>query len=373
VSVQVSRIALTNTLSWVARALPTRSATPILSGIHITVKEGVLRASAFDYEQSASGTLPVTGDNLDVIVNGRLFADVVRSLGGQDVKLELSEDENRLVVESGRSVFGLPLMPLSEYPDLPDVPPELGTVAGSSFCEAIKEVAIATGNDTSVPVLTSVLMIADPEKGTLTMAATDRYRLGFTTITYTPAEGVSEKKTFLIPAKALESYAKSFTDLETVTMHHGGDKNSLFGVTGDQNTATTRLFDGQFPNYEPLIPTSFFAIVDVPKDDLIAAVKRVILVTDRSQAVKFTFEEGAVVLSAGSILSSAQSATETVEIDYTSEELVISFNPAFLLDGLANINTDNVRFRLVAAQKPALLSTTNDDDKYKYLLMPTRA
>lgn len=371
---QMSRSEFANILMWVSRALPARPTTPALAGIRLVIKDGVLTASAFDYEQSTAGTLPVTGPDMEGLVSGRLLTDVIKSLAGQDVTMDITADGSRLTLESGRSRFALPLMSTADYPDLPAVPAALGTVTGSVLADAVRCTTAAAGTDNALPVLTAISVHANPSTGILTLAATDRYRLATTKLSYTPAEDLTEEMTFLIPAKVLESYTKAFADADQITVHHGGDTNALFGVTGENRTATTRLLDGQFPAYEPLIPTTFAATAVVDRVDLIGAVRRVMLVAERTQALRLVFDTGTLDITFGDAKTANQSAAENIECDFTGdEEMAISFNPAYLIDGLAHISTETVNIGLVAPGKPALLTADSPTDVYRYLLMPTRA
>lgn len=377
-SVTVPRAALSSTLAWCARALPSRPTLPVLAGIRIVVEDGVLTASSYDYDQSAAGTLEVEGDNLSVLVSGKLLADIVRSLSGDTVVFVLEDDNSHLKVTSGRSTFRLPLLPLLDYPSLPSVPPRLGTISGTALADAIRQVAAAAGSDTSLPLLTAVNITAYPAEGHLTLAATDRYRLAVTEVPYSPEDPTEDERTFLVPAKLLESYSKNFTDSEQVTLHQGEEQQGLFGITGNSLTATTRLLEGQFPNYQPLLPKTFVAEVDIPKQEFIDAVKRVTLVADRSQSIRLQFEQGLLTIMTAGGTDAAQSAMEEIEVEYEGaeegeDELAINFNPTYLLDGLAHIRTSLVTMQLVSSIKPALLINKEVDDPFQYLLMPIRA
>lgn len=369
---KVTRADLTAALNWAARALPARPATPAMAGVRMRAQDGTLTLSAFDYEQSAAASIPYAGSPMDALPPGRLLADIARSAKGTHIDLDVSPEGNRVTVASGASSFVLPLLQLADYPALPSVPPALGTASGTAFADAIRAVACAASADPALPVLTSISVTADPGAGRLTLAATDRYRLATTTVAFMPDPGIDATMSFLVPARTLDVHAKSFGDADSITLHHGGDA-SLFGVSGLQMTATTRLIDGQFPNYAPLLPASFAATAIVDRGELAAAVKRVMIVADSGKPVRLAFEPGSVTVSYGDGGAAQQAAREAVECEYAGDEpIAIAFNPAFLADGLGHLPGERSRIGLVAPAKPALLSSVDASSAYRYLLMPTR-
>lgn len=373
--IKVSRQKLSNALSWVSRALPSRPSNPSLAGIKISVKDGTLTASAFDYEQSTAAVLDVSGDDMEVLVSGRLINDLVKASAGDTVELE-TEGANKLHMKAGKSKFVLPLMPLNEFPDLPAVPEKFGTVAGNKFSEAIQEVVVASGNDATLTVLTGIHVTVDPERKKISFAATDRYRLAALEIDYLPEEGQNkEKLVFLVPGRLLDTYGKAFDSETLIGLHHGGENNSLFGISGEGKVGTTRLLDGQFPKYDTLIPTEFTAAAVVSTNELIAAVKRVTLVaSSKSQSVKLVLTENNLNVSVGEGGSAiGQYASEDIDVEYEGEEFTVMFNPGYLMDGLSALPSSEAKINLVVQTKPVLLTDATGESQYKYLLMPVRS
>lgn len=367
VTTTVNRADLAATLTWVARALPTRPSTPALAGIRLNATDSELTASAFDYEQSTAGTVPVTGKDFDVLVSGRLLVDVIKALPDQTVTL--IPTDAALTIKTAKSSFAIPRMRLEDYPALPAVPPELGTLPGPVFADAVHRVAVAAGNDSAILALTTVSMTVRPADQTITLASTDRYRLAIETLPYTPnTDADKEPVTFLVPAKTLETYARALDMTDTVTLHA---ETGLFGLSTDTRAATTRLLDEQFPEYERILPTEFPAgTVAFPKQEFVAAVKRVSLMTDRpGQPLMFTFADNTVTIAFTADTGSSQAATETIECDYTANEpFTIAFVPGYLLDGVNAIAGQTITMHLAQPTRPVLI----EDDDYRYILMPTR-
>jgi DNA polymerase-3 subunit beta len=364
----VNTTTLVDALGWVAKSLPVRPSVPILAGVKLSVENGVLTLSAFDYEQSAIATVDVdAATDGTVVVSGRLLADIVRALPKGDMKVTL--DGTKCLVQAKSSKFTLQVMPVGDYPTLPENPTPLGSVDANQFADAIRTVVPAAGKDDMLPVLTAVNVHIDPAAGVLTLAATDRFRLAVRKVPFQGAPD-GEAVSALVPARILDQWAKALTGEEgsRFTFGTGGDAASVFAVEADRRSATVRLIDGQYPKYEALIPADFSAESVVNGLDLIAAVKRVALVAERGDPASLVFNSDGIVVS----VAADSTATEEVDAQHAGSEVTIGFNVAYLLDGLNAIGAREARISLVAGNKPAVLRPIEGEDTYTYLLMPMR-
>lgn len=362
--------ALVDGLTWAARSLPSRPAAAVLAGVKMTVTDGRLLLSTFDYEQSAVASLALTDDAEDgaALVAGKTFNDIARSLPKGDVTVAV--EDSRLRITAGRAKFALPMMPVEDYPALPAAADAVGAVPGDLLAAAVRQVVVAAGKDDSLPMLTGVEVKVDPETGVLSLAATDRYRLAIKRIEFTPADGV-EAATLLVPARTLDGYAKALAGTEDV--HFGGNKTSGFSVATDTRVGTSRLLDAEFVKYEALLPSEFAATAVVPTKELLEVVKRVSLVADAATPCRLIFSEGSVLVEAGNSSDDEGEGKEDVPgVAYTGEPMTIAFNFGFLIDGLNAIGADEVSINLVAPLKPAVLRPAADDADFTYLIMPVR-
>ena len=228
--------------------------------------------------------------------------------------------------------------------------------------------AIAAGRDDTLPTLTGIRVEIDGS--TITLAATDRYRLAVREFTWTPASPSLEVQA-LVPARTLADTAKSLSsaDLVHLSLAEGGE--GLMGFEGDGRRTTTRLLDGEFPKYRSLLPSETLATAVVVTADLIETVKRVALVAERNTPVRLDFGAGEVTLRAGT--GDEAQATETLECTFDGDPLDIAFNPQYLLDGLAALDAADTRLSFTQSTRPAVLSGAGDNDvEYRYLLMPVR-
>jgi DNA polymerase-3 subunit beta len=370
--IRIERDPLADAVAWAARILPQKSQLPVLSGLRLDAdSSGALRLSGFDYEVSAEAELDVTvAEAGSVLVPGRLLADITRSLPGQPV--DISTDGSRVQVSCGSARFTLPTLPLDEYPTLPDMPEVAGTLGSDAFAAAVTSVAVAAGRDDTLPVLTGIRIEIDGED--VTLAATDRYRLAVRTLRWQPVDP-SLQATALVPARTLAEAAKSLTAGAEVTLAlaAGTSGEGMFGLAGATRRTTTRLLDGEFPKYRSLLPDTAAATASVDTDALTEAVRRVSLVASRTSPVRLSFSADGLVLEAGG-LDEAEAA-ESLPASFEGEPLTIAFNPAYLLDGLGAIDSDEARLSFTAATKPAVLTGKASDDgagDYRYLLMPVR-
>jgi DNA polymerase-3 subunit beta len=376
VKFRVERDVLAEAVAWAARSLPARPPVPVLAGLMLDASAdngGRLVLSSFDYEVSAR--VEVAADISEpgtALVSGRLLADISRSLPARPV--EITTDAAKVVVTCGSSRFTLLTLPVEDYPALPEMPGASGSLRGDAFAAAVAQVSVAAGRDDTLPVLTGVRLEIEAE--TITMAATDRYRLAVRDLPWTPEQsGLSAVA--LVPARTLSETAKALAsaDKVTVALASAGTGDGLVGFEGAGRRTTTRLLDGEFPKYRSLLPAESASVATVETAGLIESVRRVALVAERNTPIRLAFAAGEVTLEAGT--GDEAQASESLDATLTGDDISIAFNPAYLLDGLGALDAAYAELRFTASTRPAVLAgkdkpdaTAGDD--YRYLLMPVR-
>lgn len=368
VKIRIERDILAEAVAWSARSLPSRPSLPVLAGVVLTAEDAHVTMSSFDYEVSARVEIEAVVDAPGkVLVSGRLLSDIARSLPAQPVVIAV--EGSRVVITCGRSTFTLPTLPLDDYPALPAMPDSSGSIDADEFAHAVAQVAIAAGRDDTLPTLTGIRMEFDGS--TITLAATDRYRLAVRELNWKPQSSSIDVAT-LVPAKNLADTAKSLAAGDSVVIALGPDGERLIGFEGDGRRTTSRLLDGEFPKYRSLLPSESSTIADVSTAELIDAVKRVALVAERNTPVRLTFADGEVAMRAGT--GDDAQATEAVAATIEGDDIEIAFNPGYLLDGLAAIDSGTARFSFTQATRPAVITGLGEGaaDSYRYLLMPVR-
>ena len=376
--IRVERDVLAEAVAWTARSIPTRPGTlPQLSGVLVTTGGDGLTLSGFDYETSARVTIPAdVADDGQVLVSGRLLADISRALPNKPV--DVSVDGSKLAVTCGSSRFSLQTMPVEDYPALPEMPEVAGTVRGEVFAAAVSQAVTAAGRDDMLPVLTGVKI--EIEGSTMSLLATDRFRLSLRELQWQPEQS-DFTASALVPARVLADTAKSLTSGGQLSVALGtpGAGEGLIGfdsaAAGGQRRTTTRLIEGAFPNVRQLFPSTSDITAQVEVAALTDSAKRVALVAGRNTPIRLTFTEGLVTLEAGN--GEEAQATESLEAAVTGGDISIGFNPTYLLDGLGAITGPYVHIAMTQPARPASFASMSAPDAapdldFRYLLMPLR-
>lgn len=368
----VDSAALNDSVNWVSRSLSTRPIMTALLGIVIDAQKDVT-LSASDLETSAKSSFNAEiKEPGRVLVPGRLLTEISKALPNKTVTFQL--EGSRVLVTAGSAKFTLPTLPLNEYPNLPNLPETSGTIASELFATAVNQVAVAAGRDDSLPTLTGIHI--DITKETITLAATDRYRLAVREINWTPNDP-ELTTTALLRARTLADAARTIANTKNVSISIAPTSNNerLVGFASDAKTMTSRQLDGSFPPYRHLLPseTSANAVIEVAK--LLDSVRRVALVTDKTVPLRLKFNNNTLQLEAGA--GDEAQATEELEINYSGEAIDIAFNPTFLTDGLSALGTAYVNIAFTGSNKPAMLTGKSKadgsaDTSFRYLLMPMR-
>jgi DNA polymerase-3 subunit beta len=373
VKFHLDRGVLGDAVSWATRTLPVRPAMPILQGVRIVAdSSGSLQLSTFDYEVSAQITLEAEVESAgEVLVQGRMLSDIVRALPHKDVSVE--QVGAKVEVRCGSAAFSLATLPVDEYPQLPDMPPVVGTVQADVFAQAIGQVTVAASKDDTLPLLTGVRMEISGEK--MTLMATDRYRLALRELTWTPSRPDLEL-TALVRGRTLQEVARSLTGGGSVDLALSEDSGAhLIGFEAGGRRTTSTLVDGDYPPVRKLFPSTSPISATVATGPLIDAVKRVSLVAERNTPVRLSFTDGQVDLAAGA--GDDAQASESIEAQLDGDELVVGFNSGFLLDGLNALGTDFAHLTFTDSIKQSVMSGQDSldgtaDGDYKYLIMPMR-
>ncbi len=371
---RLDRDVLADAVAWTARTLPNRPTVPVLAGLRIDASDTQVTFSSFDYE--VSGRVSVEADVADggtVLVSGRLLADIARSLPNKPV--DLNADGSKVTITCGSARFTLLTLPVEEYPDLPSMPEASGTVDGTVLAEAVSQVAVAAGRDDMLPTLTGIRIEIEGE--TVTLGATDRYRLAVREFTWNP--GTPDiSAVALVPARTLVDAAKTLGPAGAVTLALGtGTQDSLLGLAAGGRHTTSRLIDGEWvPNYRRLFPAETATVARVEISALVESVKRVALVAERNTPVRLAFDEGQVVLEAGS--GEDAQASEALPADVQGPAIATGFNPTYLLDGLQALGTPFAHLSFTDTPlKPVVIqgvgsAEAEPEGGYRYLAMPIR-
>lgn len=378
--ITVDRGVMAEAVAWVARSLPSRPSVPILAGLLMRAEGDRVVMSGFDYETSARITIGAQVDESgEVLVSGKLLAEIAKSLPDRPVRLTAGASNVELVCGSAR--FTLQLLPVEDYPDLPEMPAATGSVVSEDFARSVAQVVIAAGRDELLPVFTGVRLEIDGDR--LSLLATDRYRMALKELTWNPATTGAEGAA-LVPARVLGEAARSMSSGETVqlALASEGAGEGLIGFEGDglngTRQLTTRLLDGEFPKVRHLMDIRGNVVVRCSTAELIDSVKRVSLVAERNTSLRMAIDEDSIALDAAT--GDQAQATEAVEAVITrggDEVTAVGFNPHYLSDALGALTQPYVQFFFTAPGKPCLVQGLPEldgepDADYRHVIMLMR-
>lgn len=352
---------LVEALGTAGRAVANRGgALPVLSGVRLELQGDELRLTGSDLDLTVSVTAQVAGEVDGVaVMPAKIASDVVRSLDAGRVEIAVDGDEAQIT--SGRFSSSIRLLPADEFPRLGSPAESAVTLSGPALDEALSQVVSAASSDDARPILTGVLMAAEGDG--LRLVATDSYRLAVRDLQGSAV--LEEGQSVLVPSRALKELRRALGDGD-VTLRLG-DREATFDVGATR--VTTRLIEGEFPNYRGLIPSSYPNRMVVSREALGDAVRRVRLMAREATPVRLTMSADGLELDA--VTQDIGQARESVDATFDGTELTVGFNPEYLLDGIDVAPGDEVALETTDANKPAVLRSTDRTD-FLYLLMPVR-
>ena len=356
---------LVSKLSIASRAVSTRAATQALSGILLSASEHNVALAATDGEMGLRTEMEADVISAgSVLLPGRLLAELARSLGEESVEIELRESERDVEIRSGGSSFHLRVLPVEDFPKLPDEGAEPLKIPAAALAETVELVARAASRDDMRPVLTGVLVTAAGQE--MTMVATDSYRLAVKRTELESAIGGELEAN--IPAKGLRELGRlvGADELDEVAVSLLPNQ-AVFRAGG--TLLNTRLIDGQFPNFRQLLPESYEHDVRLPRPEFLEVARRVSQLAQRNAPLRLSFSPGELKVSAST--PDVGDAEETMPAAFEGEPLEIGFNPEFLRDGIESVEGDEVMLRLISPLRPGLLQPVDNED-FRYLVMPIR-
>jgi DNA polymerase-3 subunit beta len=361
VKIRCDRDALSEALQTVQRGVSTRPGIPALTGVLLeAASEGMLTLTTTDLEVSARLSIEVqVSEGGTALVPARLLADTVKSLS--DAPVEFETDQAQARIRCAAYDGALRLLPAEDFPALQAPAGTRVACEAPRFAEAVSQVARAASRDEARPVLTGVLLEVSREG--VTLVATDSYRLAVRDLVATAG---GEAKA-IVPERALSEAGRAAQGIERGEIEVLLDESQISFQAGTL-TLTSRLIEGEFPNYRQLLPERYESRLTVSRQQLTDAVRRVGLLARDTSPVRMEFNALGVKLSSSS--PDLGQAVEAVEARYEGEDITAAFNPAYLADGLAAATGESVRVEVRDGLKPGVIK--GESDEFTYLVMPVR-
>ena len=365
-------------LSVVGRVVPNKSTLPVLSNVLLSTRDGELQLTANNLELSVAHRVPAAiGREGEITLPARLVADYVALLDhGQKVELELNPKTHKVHLACGRFEANIAGIDAEDFPPIPAVSggPSFSIPAGL-LKEAIDEVVFAAAPDDTRPVLAGALLKMGGTS--LTLAAADGFRLAVRTVEL-PDGGPDLQ--MIVPAKTLNEVGRLLGDAsddDQVAINTTPNGNQVYFAFG-KTEITSRLIEGQFPDYQRIIPADSKTRVKVSTTDFLRATRAAqVFARDNSHIVRLECSPAKenADLALGSVLvksTSAEMGDNEGNLDAVvdGDDTQIAFNGRYLRDALEAIDTPEVLLQLTGPSSPGIIKPAGEPNGYLHVIMP---
>ncbi len=366
----VEKSDLMKELNFVRSAVEKRNTIPALSHILLEAEGSELRISATDLEIAARTTCPAKVKTKgEAVIPGLRFLEIVRSAPDGEIRCWGLEN-NWVNVTYRRSSFKLVGLPKDDFPKLLRVPAPIAKVDAAVLTDCVDKAAFAMSAEESRFVLNGALLKLHPDG--VTMVATDGHRLALVERKH-QSPGLAEEVSVLVPRKALIALRRLADEGGAGTSAEmSKDKSHVFFALGTRLLAA-RLLEGQFPNYQSVLPKENGKAVELDRETLEGMIRRVALLADgRVHGICLTLGTNRLEVSSSS--ADYGEAKEVIDTPYAQGDFQIGFNAEYVLDFLGAVRTAAViRAELKDAESAVQFRVAGDgSDGYRYVLMPLR-
>jgi len=354
-------------LTAASRSLPIRPTLPVLSNFLISTDKDRVEVVATNLEAaSKSRTGCKTKTEGKITVPGRILLEYVSQLPSSEITVEVLGEE--VLISSSGYNARFATVSAEEFPQIPKITGGVEiALAKDEFAKAINRIYFTAASDEGRPVLNGVLCEAGKKK--LSMVATDGYRLGYA------EAGLAKEATsmkMVVPVKALAEVAKLIAE----DKEEAGFK---FQVAGNLSQAsftvgnveyTTRLIEGQFPNWQKIIPSVFVTKVKLAKDEFLRQMKiAAIFARDSGNIVKLKFEGKTLTITSSA--SQVASNEINVDVDIEGKGCEIAFNWRYIIEAVSAFDGENITFELNESLNPGKVSS-GENTSFFHIIMPVR-
>jgi DNA polymerase III subunit beta len=358
--IRVERENIVQHLQDVISAIPNRSTLPILSNLLLEAKNNELIITATDLEICIRKKVAVEVIQPGKItVLGKKFYDILKEIPSEEVLIEETKNFG-VIIRGEKCYFKLLGFSPQEYPDIPKIEGKSFKVDAEKIAAMISKTYFACSKEETRYVLNGILF--DFQEKSLKLVASDGRRLAL----YQEDIKTDWVGKYIVPQKAVSELLKMSEKTEGQLTISLSERNNQIAFALPQTELITRLIEGEFPNYEDVIPPASKNNLKLKTKDFFQAVKRAYLMTTtESIAIKIEFSKNKVIIS--KTTPELGEGREELELEYKGENMVIGFNPQYLLDILKTIDQEEVTLELNGVDKPGIIRL---DSQYLYLVLP---
>ena len=346
----------------VQNAVSTRGSLPILANILLEAKEEQLTLTATDLDIAISCIIPATVAEKDSItVPAKRFGDIIKELWSDD-EIRIQTKKARVVqIETKKTCFKLPGLPKDDFPQIPGFSRDKNavTLPQEMLGQMLRMTQFAMSRDEARYVLNGTLFTFN--KKTIRLVATDGRRLAM--IEKEMEKALPIDQSVIVPTKTIQELSRNLTTEGEVSIFF---KENQLQFKINNILITSRLIEGEFPNYEQVIPQKTKEQILVKTKDFLSATKRANIFTNQdSQSIRINLDTNRMIITKNT--PDVGEAYEEIETDYKGGDFTIGFNPTYLIDVLKNIEEEKIRFELIDPEKPGVIRT---GDNYTYIILP---
>lgn len=358
---KVKRDTLNKGIEIIQNIITTKATLPILSNILIETQQNNLKLTATDLNIGISCVIPVSIQEPGAItIPARRFGSIVKELPGEEMEISTKKN-NTVIIETDTCQFKILGLSSDEFPKLPEFKDkEVVKIEQTILKRMLQLTAFAVSFDESRYILNGILFKIG--KNSLTLVGTDGKRLAIIEkkLNYTITKDVS----LIVPIKTIQELTRNLQDDGEISLIIGTNQ-VLFDF--GEIVIISRLIEGEFPDYQQVIPANSTSKIKVARDQFLLATKRAALLsTPDYQAVKLEVFKDKVVLSKST--PDVGESREEIAVKNEGKEIVIGFNPNYLIDVLKNLSDEWVEFELTGSEKPGVIRT----EGYVYIVLPMR-
>lgn len=358
-----SKMDLAEGISIAQKAVPAKSPLPILEGILLEAGTEI-KLTGNDLEIGiecfVSGDIREGGS---IVLNSRMFGDIVRRLPDAEVMLEVKEN-NQVVIECENSHFELKGLPATGFPAIPAIKKEKPFIISQGMLkEMLRQIVFAISVDENRPILTGALI--ECRNGELNIVSIDGFRLA---LRKRRMEDEASDFSVVVPGKTLNEIIKVLQAGDEDAYIYTANNQILFDMGNCK--VVSRVLEGEFLNYRSIIPQGFETRTRVRTKDFLASMERAALVTmdEKKYPVKFTINNDKIVITSQTELGAVR---EEVRVDMEGPKLEIGFNPRYFMDAMKVIEDEMVDISFTTSIGPCTIKPL-EDDNFTYLILPIR-
>ena len=358
----VNREELSEAVMNLSRAAMAKSTAEVMEGILFSAEDGKLNMYAYNLEMGITKTLYVqTEENGDIVLNARLFGDILRKLSGTIVTISVDE-RLRCHIESENTKFDIIGMKAEDFPEMPSFTDGIDfTMGGDALRDVIRQTVFsAATTETMKPVFTGLYF--DIKDNLLEVVAVDGFRIAVRREKVMAANNVD----FIVSAKSVNEAAKIITDKTEDVKISVGSTHVCFNIDG--YTLIARLLEGNFMNYRSSIKDTFLSCVKVNVREIIDIIERMSLIISESmkKPIRFHIEQDKIDFSC---VTSVGRADDSCRAQVDGDNMELGINNKYFLDALRAAETDEIILKLNGPVSPIIIAPAEGED-FLYMIMP---